>query len=170
MTAVRPRLVLWDVDGTLVDSARLGRDAFHEAFERVTGGPPREEVPFAGRTDLEIALDMLEASGVESGEELLDRFEEALVDAMAARVDDLLALGQALPGAEAVLERLQNESGVVQSLRPIVSSSALLRGPIPRSSIQRTTGLTRWRPIHMLIRRLRAWLTPAPRGSRRRCP
>jgi len=116
VSAVRPRLVLWDVDGTLVDSARLGRDAFHEAFERVTGGPPREDVPFAGRTDLEIALDMLEQSGVESGEELLDRFEEALVDAMAARVDDLRALGQALPGVEAVLQRLQNEPGVVQSL------------------------------------------------------
>ena len=31
------RLVLWDIDGTLVDSAGLGRDAFVEAFEQVTG-------------------------------------------------------------------------------------------------------------------------------------
>ena len=117
MTAAdRPRLVLWDVDGTLVDSAKLGRDAFFEAFERVTGGPPREMVPFAGRTDLEIALDMLEAAGVDSAQELLDHFEEALVESMAARIDDLRTYGRALPGADAALGRLQDEPGVVQSL------------------------------------------------------
>jgi phosphoglycolate phosphatase len=112
----RPRLVLWDVDGTLVDAARLGRDAFFEAFESVTGSPPTEMVPFAGRTDLEIAHDMLAASGVESAEDLLDRFEEALVEAMAARMEELGRRGRALPGAEAALARLQGEPGVVQSL------------------------------------------------------
>ena len=112
----RPRLVLWDVDGTLVDAARLGRDAFFEAFERVTGAPPEELVPFAGRTDLEIAHDMLAAAGVDHAEELLDRFEEALVEAMAARVAELGRRGRALPGARASLERLQREDGVVQSL------------------------------------------------------
>ena len=56
-------LVLWDIDGTLVDSAKLGRDAFLVAFERVTGAPPKQLVPFAGRTDLEIAVDLLEQSG-----------------------------------------------------------------------------------------------------------
>jgi phosphoglycolate phosphatase len=112
----RPRLVLWDVDGTLVDSARLGRDAFLEAFETVTGAPPRDMVPFAGRTDLEIAHDMLESSGVEAGDELLDRFEEALVESMAARYAAMHERGRALPGADAVLRRLQAEPGVVQSL------------------------------------------------------
>jgi phosphoglycolate phosphatase len=112
----RSRLVLWDVDGTLVDSARLGRDAFFEAFEKVTGAPPRDMVPLAGRTDLEIAHDMLESSGVEAGEDLLDRFEEALVESMAARHEAMRARGRALPGADAVLRRLQGEPGVVQSL------------------------------------------------------
>jgi phosphoglycolate phosphatase-like HAD superfamily hydrolase len=110
------RLVLWDVDGTLVDSAKLGRDAFFEAFEEVTGGPPRAMVPFAGRTDLEIALDMLEARGVDSADDLLGRFEEALVRAMAARAGELRERGRALPGAHAALERLASEPGVVQSL------------------------------------------------------
>jgi phosphoglycolate phosphatase len=112
----RPRLVLWDVDGTLVDAARLGRDAFFEAFEAVTGEPPSDMVPFAGRTDLEIAHDMLTTSGLESAGELLDRFEEALVEAMAARMEELRERGRALPGAESALARLQREDGVVQSL------------------------------------------------------
>ena len=110
------RLVLWDIDGTLVDSARLGRDAFLEAFEKVTGGPPRGLVPFAGRTDLEIAHDMLEAAGVDAGEELLDRFEEELVASMASRADEIRQLGHALPGAHDALERLAAEPGVIQSL------------------------------------------------------
>jgi phosphoglycolate phosphatase-like HAD superfamily hydrolase len=109
-------LVLWDVDGTLVTAARLGRDAFFAAFEAVTGAQPKELVPFAGRTDLEIAHDLLEAAGVEAGEELLDRFEEELVAAMAERADDLRKRGRALPGAAAALERLAAEPDVVQSL------------------------------------------------------
>jgi phosphoglycolate phosphatase-like HAD superfamily hydrolase len=110
------KLVLWDVDGTLVDSAKLGRDAFLDAFERIVGHPPAEMVPFAGRTDLEIAHDMLEVSGVDAEEELLERFEEELVRAMAARLDQLHEIGRALPGTHAALERLHHEPGVIQSL------------------------------------------------------
>jgi phosphoglycolate phosphatase len=108
--------VLWDVDGTLVDSAKLGRDAFLEAFENVVGHPPAELVPFAGRTDLEIAHDLLETSGVSGGEALLDRFEEALVAAMSSRLDELTRRGHALPGTHAALDRLRSEPGVIQSL------------------------------------------------------
>ena len=95
----RARLVLWDIDGTLVDSAKLGYDSFVEAFEKVTGGRPDDGVPFAGRTDLEIAHDMLAMAGVDAAEELLDRFEEALVEAMSARYDALRERGRAMPGA-----------------------------------------------------------------------
>jgi phosphoglycolate phosphatase-like HAD superfamily hydrolase len=115
MTA-RARLVLWDIDGTLVDSAKLGRDAFFEAFEKVTGAAPSDMVPFAGRTDLEIAHDMLERAGFDAGDELLDRFEEALVESMGARHEEMRVRGRALPGADAALARLQREPGVVQSL------------------------------------------------------
>jgi phosphoglycolate phosphatase-like HAD superfamily hydrolase len=54
-------LVLWDIDGTLVDSAGHGRHAFEEAFEAVVGGVP-EWVEYAGRTDHQIALSMLNGS------------------------------------------------------------------------------------------------------------
>ena len=131
------RLVLWDIDGTLVDSARLGLDAFLEAFERVTGSPPRDMVPFAGRTDLEIAHDMLAAAGVDAGDELLDRFEEALVEAMAARREELARRGRALPGVREALERLHGEPGVVQSL---------LTGNVERNALVKLAAfdLARW--------------------------
>jgi phosphoglycolate phosphatase-like HAD superfamily hydrolase len=112
----RPTLVLWDVDGTLVDSAKLGRDAFFDAFERVVGRPPAQSVPFAGRTDLEIALDLLQRSGLEPDARVLERFGAALEQAMADRLDELRERGRPCPGARESLARLRREPGVVQSL------------------------------------------------------
>ncbi len=109
-------LVLWDIDGTLVDSAKLGRDAFLVAFERVTGAPPAQLVPFAGRTDLEIAADLLEQAGVAPEDGVIDAFEDALAAAMAELADELRRRGRAYPGAQQALERLGREPGVVQGL------------------------------------------------------
>jgi phosphoglycolate phosphatase-like HAD superfamily hydrolase/uncharacterized protein YjbJ (UPF0337 family) len=110
------RLVLWDVDGTLVDAAGTGRDAFLEAFERVTGGPLIHLVPFEGRTDLEIALDLLRAAGRDDAEALLADFERALTEALASRAGILAARGRALPGAHAALARVAAEPGFHQAL------------------------------------------------------
>ena len=109
-------LVLWDIDGTLVDSAKLGRDAFLVAFERITGAPPARLVPFAGRTDLEIAADLLQQSGHPADDGVVDKFEDALADAMAELADEVRRRGRAYPGARESLERLGREPGVVQGL------------------------------------------------------
>ena len=108
--------MLWDIDGTLVDSAGLGRDAFLEAFERVTGHAPQHLVPFAGRTDMEIALDLLDTAGIDHSEELLGDFEEALATAMAERADLVRERGRPMPGVREALERLREQPGVTQSL------------------------------------------------------
>jgi phosphoglycolate phosphatase len=110
------RFVLWDIDGTLVDGAGLGRDAFFDAFERVTGTLPSQFVPFAGRTDPEIALDLLAAEGFEDGEAVLAEFEQALAAAMADRSGLMRERGRALPGAPEALTRMREEPGVLQSL------------------------------------------------------
>jgi phosphoglycolate phosphatase-like HAD superfamily hydrolase len=110
------KLILWDIDGTLVDSAKLGRDAFIDAFERVTGAPPARLVPFAGRTDLEIALDLLERAGISASDGMLERFSMELHRAMVDRRAELRARGRAYPGARESLARLGREPGVVQSL------------------------------------------------------
>ncbi len=109
-------LVLWDIDGTLVDSAKLGRDAFLVAFERVAGAPPARLVPFAGRTDLEIAADLLEQSGIPAEDEVIAAFEGALAQAMAELADELRRRGRAYPGARESLARLGREPGIVQGL------------------------------------------------------
>ena len=110
------KLVLWDIDGTLVAAGGMGLEAFEVAFERITGRPLEHHVPFAGRTDLEIALDLMSVHGVEGGEALVHRFEHELGSALAERRDLMVERGHAMPGAAAAIERLAAEDGILQSL------------------------------------------------------
>jgi phosphoglycolate phosphatase-like HAD superfamily hydrolase len=109
-------LVLWDVDGTLVDTAGYGRHAFDDAFEELFGRRPEGQVPFAGRTDHQIALSILERNGVEGAEADLPRMLETLAETLVAKEDRIRAEGRAMPGAREALEALATRDDVVQSL------------------------------------------------------
>jgi phosphoglycolate phosphatase len=109
-------LVLWDIDGTLVDAAGHGRDAFDDAFEAVFGRPPGLEIEMAGRTDHQIALAMLERGGVDDRDAQLPHMLDVLVAALAAQRDRMAAEGHAHAGAHDALAALAAREGVVQSL------------------------------------------------------
>jgi phosphoglycolate phosphatase len=114
------RLVLWDIDGTLVQAGEVGRDIFTEAFQVVLGRAPDQVtarmLTMAGRTDPEIALEFLAAHEVAEGERHLPAFSEALVTALAAKAAVIRERGRALPGARDALAALDHADGVVQSL------------------------------------------------------
>jgi phosphoglycolate phosphatase len=103
-------LVLWDVDGTLVDSAGHGRYAFEEAITAVVGGVP-DWVEYAGRTDHQIALSMLNDST-----EHLPAVLDQLVEKLAARRDAIAADGHVYPGVREALAALHDADGVINSL------------------------------------------------------
>ena len=114
------RLVLWDIDGTLVQAGEVGRDIFTEAFHTVVGRAPDQATAralvMAGRTDPEIALEFLTAHEIAEGERHLPAFSEALVTALAAKAAVIRERGRALPVARETLEALSRAEGVVQSL------------------------------------------------------
>jgi phosphoglycolate phosphatase-like HAD superfamily hydrolase len=116
------RLVLWDIDGTLVQAGDVGRDIFTEAFQAVLGRAPDQVaarmLAMAGRTDPEIALEFLAAHEIAEaeGERHLPAFSEALATALAARAALIRERGRALPGARETLAALGRSDGVVQSL------------------------------------------------------
>ncbi len=114
------RLVLWDIDGTLVQAGEVGRDIFTEAFQAVLGRAPDQvtarALVMAGRTDPEIALEFLADHQVLEGEEHLPAFSAALITALAAKAAVIRERGRALPGAREALEALGRTDGVVQSL------------------------------------------------------
>ena len=124
-------LVLWDIDGTLVDSAGHGRHAFEDAFRAVIGLDP-EWVDYAGRTDHQIALAMLDGSA-----EHLPALLEQLAARLAERKDAIAAEGRVYPGVRETLAALHEADGVVNSL---------LTGNIQANAALKVSafGLERW--------------------------
>ncbi len=110
------RLVLWDIDGTLVDSGGVAPDAFPLAFERTVGRPAAELAAMSGRTDQAIGLEILERNGFEEPERLWPDFARALAEALAELEPAMRERGRALPGAREAIAALAAADGVVQSL------------------------------------------------------
>lgn len=63
------RLVLLDIDGTILDSGGTAAEAFRAALREVFGSTPRRNgYSFAGKTDPQIARDLLAYAGVADAE------------------------------------------------------------------------------------------------------
>src|SRR5712692_4440022 len=109
------KLVLFDVDGTLISARGAGRRAMRVAFERVfgtAGGIDRYDL--RGRTDTRIVHDVMTAEGWEPArvKERLDEFFEVYVGGLTTEIGD----GRnviTLPGVAAVVERLDQSAAVL---------------------------------------------------------
>ncbi|MDW8310005.1 MAG: haloacid dehalogenase-like hydrolase, partial [Verrucomicrobiales bacterium] len=74
------RLVLFDIDGTLIRTGGAGVEAFARAFAEVFGVRDGvERIRFAGRTDTSLVREMMSLSGVPPTEANFRRFFEAYV-------------------------------------------------------------------------------------------
>ncbi len=113
------RLVLWNIDLTLVDVARVTRAAYAEAFAKVADRPLVHLPQMAGRSEPEVFFEALATNGADTSgaaEKLLQPFSEELAKALQARRGDLTAHGQLLPGAAEALEAVQRLGTAVQSV------------------------------------------------------
>lgn len=125
--AVLRRLILWDIDGTLVYSGGVGTEVFAVAIERVLGTPPRGTLTFSGKTDHHIVEEYLAMAGIEDSEyvpAVLDHLEREL----ALCADRIASEGSACPGAEAALRALAAVDSVEQTvLTGNIAPNALLK-------------------------------------------
>jgi phosphoglycolate phosphatase-like HAD superfamily hydrolase len=114
------RLVLWNIDLTLVDVAKVTRAAFAEAFRVVTGRPLVKLPQMVGRTEPEMFFDALALSGVDLREgdpdQLLAPFSAELATALAARRDLLVTEGRLLAGVPEAMAAVAACDGVVCSV------------------------------------------------------
>lgn len=110
------RLVLWNVDHTLVDVGRVTREAYAEAFQRVTGRPLVRLAPTAGRTESEIIFETMAFNDVPSTDDTLPAFIDALGRAFAARRGSLREHGRVLPGAREGMAAVARLPRVVQTV------------------------------------------------------
>lgn len=159
------RLVLWDIDGTLLRSHGFGTEIFAEAMRTVIGPLPPGRPGMAGKTDRQIATEWLSALGAPGEATLVERVLAALAEAVRAAAPELRTRSQVLPGVEAVLARLA-EAGVAQSVcTGNLEANAALK--------LRCFGLDRWLDLevgaygdHHVDRRALVPLALAARGRR----
>jgi phosphoglycolate phosphatase len=110
------RLVLWDIDRTLVTAGAVSADIFAAALLATTGLQLRQLPDTGGRTDRDLVATVLVAHGIAVHDELFELFFAELVLAARGRIEDMRARGRALPGARAALEALAEIPGVVQTV------------------------------------------------------
>lgn len=98
------RLLLFDVDGTLIDSGGAGRAALAEAAAAELALPALPSVALAGRSDLAIMRDVLVLAGVPPTQAAMD----GLVQAYLARLPGTLSSheGRVLDGVVELLDVL----------------------------------------------------------------
>jgi phosphoglycolate phosphatase-like HAD superfamily hydrolase len=107
--------ILFDIDGTLIDSLGAGMAALHEAFRTEFGVERRDEtVAFSGRTDRGINMDYFSRYGIDDTLENWQRFHSAylrhLSVTLAARA------GFVLPGVASLLDSLDRRDDFVVGL------------------------------------------------------
>ncbi|HXP20553.1 MAG TPA: haloacid dehalogenase-like hydrolase [Streptosporangiaceae bacterium] len=113
---------MWNIDLTLMDVARVSRDAYAEAFRRVTGRPLVALPQLAGASDSEIFFEALALNaalpgvGQPDSDVLLDRYCTELAYAFRDRRELLASQGRMLPGAQEALDAVSRLPGVIQTV------------------------------------------------------
>jgi phosphoglycolate phosphatase-like HAD superfamily hydrolase len=102
------KVILFDIDGTLVTTGGAARDAFTRALSEASGRRIRADgYSFSGRTDPQIARDILETNGLE-GAALESAVPESIRLYLRYFAEELprLANGKVLPGVPELLAAL----------------------------------------------------------------
>lgn len=110
------RLVLWDIDHTLLDTGGVGSQVFRCAFESATGKRLIEMPDPTGLTEQAIFKKACECAGADKPDDMFGEFAAAQAREYRRRGGDLRAHGRVLPGAQEVLAALCRRDDVVQTV------------------------------------------------------
>jgi phosphoglycolate phosphatase-like HAD superfamily hydrolase len=134
------RLLLWDVDGTLVSVGDVGAAVFEAALEQVLGVRPEARVGMSGKTDPQIVRDYLSDMDIAETPELVEAVLRGIETELAAA--DLIEAGVACPGAAALLAELGGDPTVL---------STLVTGNIYPNALVKVTafGLEQWLDLNV---------------------
>lgn len=115
-------LVLWDIDGTLLNAGGVGRDLYDVVFLQLFGRSLSAYAPMAGRTDRAIILETLIMAGVDEPRRYVDPFIAGLSAQAPLIRSAMVSRGQALPGAAAALALIAghaHQSVLTGNIRPL---------------------------------------------------
>jgi phosphoglycolate phosphatase len=113
------KLVLFDIDGTILLSSGAGRRAIVSAIAEEVGDPGSlNHIPFGGKTDPQIVAELLAAAG-EREPPSADRVSvicRRYVELLATELDRPSTRTHVMPGIHELLQRLERENGIVLGL------------------------------------------------------
>jgi phosphoglycolate phosphatase-like HAD superfamily hydrolase len=111
------RLILFDVDGTLINTGGAGGRAFSRAMEKVCGVPdPLKSVRLDGKTDHLILREALAVAGRQNEPHLEDRLFQEYVSLLEIELASSRSEYEVLPGVLDLLERLEADSRFILGL------------------------------------------------------
>ena len=112
------RLVLFDIDGTLLNSGGMGRASMQRALAEVFGSPGNPKYRYDGKTDKQIVRDTMRLEG--HTDEHIDRQMETLIDLYLAGLQTGVESGdfnvRPLDGVVEILDALEARKDVVLGL------------------------------------------------------
>jgi phosphoglycolate phosphatase len=103
---MRERLVLWDVDHTLINAGGWSSHLYGLVFAELFGRELPRVAPMAGRTDRAIIVETLTMAGVPDPREHVPAFIETMTRQAPAYGEQVRARGRVLPGVPEALAAL----------------------------------------------------------------
>ena len=112
------RLVLFDIDGTILWGGPLWKDAFIEAVSHYMPGVKFPRVSFGGKTDIQICREMIAAAepslltAEQTMQKIIDRYVTNARREVMTRGHEVTVL----PGVKEILQKLQNHPDILLGL------------------------------------------------------
>lgn len=113
-----PTLLLFDIDGTLLDTRGAGLRALIDAVQDAFDIPEHRipELDLAGSTDSGILRSLLPSLGIVMSERNMERFYRAYLGALESELRDDNFTGELLPGVGPLLNHLEQDQEVALGL------------------------------------------------------
>ncbi|WNI34374.1 haloacid dehalogenase-like hydrolase [Streptomyces sp. ITFR-6] len=110
------KLVLWDIDHTLIATRGVGRELFGQCFEHVTGQPMQQQALVDGMTEPVIFRETARLHGIDTDRAQFEAFARCSAQRHQAHAHELRDRGHALPGAAAALAAVAEMDDALQSV------------------------------------------------------
>ncbi len=112
------KLVLFDIDGTMITSEGVGKASMRKALMKIFGSPGDDSYRYDGKTDKQIVREVMRLEG--HSDEHIDERMSDLIEAYVRGLDEGIASGnynvRPLPGVRELLDALEPQPDVALGL------------------------------------------------------